>query len=147
MGYLDYPSEEEWKERQQWMEVLIFKYEEKGSYVVSEQACALIGEAQTTFCAGAWIAVIVLATAAIDSQLREVEVPGFKGNTKKLLKYVNANPELQILRERRNRIVHIDINNPAITITEQWDNQQYLEKQARDAIERMLELFFENPSI
>ena len=78
-------------------------YQGEGSYFVSEQACALIGEVQMAFCAGAWLAVIVLAIAVVDSQLREF-TPGFEGSTKRLLMDAQVNPKLQQLRERRNAI-------------------------------------------
>jgi hypothetical protein len=85
MEHLDCPSHEVWEERRIWFESLNDEISGQGSYLVSEQACALIAEVQSVFCAGAWVAVIILATAVIDAQLRETEVPRFKGNLKELL--------------------------------------------------------------
>ena len=147
MDWLEHPSDEMWESRQRWFEELSESYEGEGSYLVSEQACALIGEVQTAFCSGAWIAVIVLAMAVIDAQLRETELLGFKGSTKELLVSINANPDLQKLRERRNAVIHVDPENPAITVDQQWANRVMLEQEARQAIRLMFETFYMSPGV
>lgn len=83
--FLEHPNKELWESRQRWFEEVSESYAGKGAYMVSDQACALIGEVQTAFCAGAWVAVIVLAMVVVDAQLRETELPGFRGNTRQLL--------------------------------------------------------------
>ena len=145
MNWLGQPSAELWKERELWFEELAESLADGGSYIVSEQACALIGEVQTAFCAGAWVAVLVLAMAVVDAQLRETELPGFQGNTKRLLNDVEANPELQQLRKRRNAIIHINPDNPAITVDQQWTNRSELEQEARKAVQLMFEAFYISP--
>lgn len=147
MDWLEQPSTELWQARRCWFEELGESLAGEGSYLVSEQACALIGEVQMAFCAGAWVAVLVLAMAVVDAQLRETELPGFAGNTKQLLDGAQANPELQHLRERRNSIVHIDPENPAITVDEQWANRTELEQEARQAVRLMFEAFYIGPWI
>jgi len=147
MDWLEYPGKELWESRERWCEEVNESYEGEGSYLVSEQACALAGEVQTAFCAGAWIAVIVLAIAVIDAQLRETELPGFKGSTKELLASINANPNLQKLRERRNAVIHVDPENPAITVDQQWTNRTILEQEARQAIRLMFETFYMSPGV
>ena len=144
-GYLERPSTELWEARERWFEELAESLAGEGSYIVSEQACALIGEAQTCFCAGAWIAVLVLAMAVVDAQLRETELPGFAGSTKRLLNVAQANPELQRLRERRNAIIHLDPEDPAITVDQQWANRTELEQEAREAVKLMFEAFYIGP--
>ena len=145
MDWLEYPSKELWESRERWIEEVNESYQGEAGYMVSDQACALIGEVQTAFCAGAWVAVIVLTMAVVDAQLRETEVPGFKGSTKELLASINANPDLQQLRERRNAIIHIDPENPAITVDQQWANRIELEQEARQAIKLMFEAFYIGP--
>ena len=145
MEWLEYPGKELWETRRRWFEEIGESYEGRGTYIVSDQACALIGEVQTAFCAGAWVAVIVLAMAVIDAQLRETEVPGFTGNTRQLLIAADANPDLQRLRERRNVITHIDPENPALTVDQQWANRTELEQEARQAIKLMFEAFYIGP--
>ncbi|MEH2005816.1 hypothetical protein [Nostoc sp.] len=115
MEHLEPPSEK-WNIRREYFENLIFEYEEKGSYLVSEQACALIAEVQSCFCAGAWITVIILAFTVIDAQLRETELLDFKGNSKQLLKRLGFDARFEKLRLRRNELVHINLDSPAITV-------------------------------
>jgi len=144
MDWLEHPSKESWESRQRWFEGQGESYQGEGSYFVSEQACALIGEVQTAFCAGAWLAVIVLAMAVVDSQLREF-TPGFAGSTKRLLMDAQVNPKLQRLRERRNAIINLDAENPAITVDQQWTNRKELEQEAKQAVELMFEAFYSDP--
>jgi len=143
--WLEQPSAELREARRQWFDELGESLASEGSYMVSEQACALIGEVQTCFCAGAWVAVLVLAMVTVDAQLRETELPGFTGNTRQLLDAAQANPELQRLRERRNAIIHLDPGNPAITVDQQWANRDQLEQEARQAVRLMFEAFYIGP--
>ncbi|MFC2041167.1 hypothetical protein ACFLTY_02460 [Chloroflexota bacterium] len=143
--WLEHPSKELWELRQRWFEELNESCAGEGAYIVSEQACALIGEVQTAFCAGAWVAVIVLALAVVDAQLREIELPEFIGSTKQLLLDAEANPKLHRLRERRNAIIHLDPENPAITVDQQWGNREELEEEARQAVKLMFEAFYIGP--
>jgi hypothetical protein len=147
IDWLEQPSTELWEARRRWFDELAESLAGEGSCIVSEQACALIGEVQTAFCAGAWVAVLVLAMAVVDAQLREAEVPGFRGNTQQLLDAAQANPELQRLRERRNSIIHISPENPAITVDQQWANRAELEQEARQAVKLMFEAFYIAPWI
>jgi len=145
MDWLEHPSDEVWESRQHWFEEVGESYQGEGSYFVSEQACALIGEVQTAFCAGAWLAVIMLAMAVVDSQLREF-TPGFAGSTKRLLMDAQVNPKLQQLRKRRNAIIHfVDAESPAITVDQQWTNRKELEQDAKQAVELMFEAFYSDP--
>lgn len=147
MNWLEQPSPELWESRRQWFDELNESLAGEGSYIVSEQACALIGEVQACFCVGAWVSVIVLAMAVADAQLRETELPGFSGNTRRLLDEAGANPELQQIRERRNAIIHLDPENPAITVDQQWANREQLEQEARQAVKLMFEAFYIGPSV
>lgn len=144
MDHLEHPSQELWNERQLWVENLNDAYCGDGSYIVSEQACALIAEAQAVFCAGAWVAVTVFVMAVVEVQLRE-EMSDYKGNTKQLIELSGANPKLQHLRQRRNAIVHSNPYNPAITVDDQWSARSELEDQAREAMHLMFETFYMSP--
>lgn len=145
MEHIDHPSEELWEERQLWLETLDEETRGGGNYLVSEQACALIAEVQSIFCAGAWIAVVMLVLSVIDAQLRETEVPGFKGNTKKLLEAANADSEIDWLRRRRNGLVHVNPCNPAMTVDNQWFDRADLEADARKAVRLMFKTFYISP--
>jgi hypothetical protein len=145
MSWLEIPNQETWERRQRWFDELGDSIQGEGSYLVNEQACALIGEVQTCFCAGAWIAVIVLVLAVVDAQLRETELPDFEGSTQELIEQTQANPELQRLRRRRNAIIHINADSPAVTVDQQWANREELEQEARRAVDLMFEAFYMSP--
>ena len=147
MDHLECPTNQIWEARRNWFEMLNDEISGEGSYLVSEQACALIAEVQSVFCTGAWIAVIILAIAVIDAQLRETEMPDFKGSTKQLLDRINANDDLHALRIRRNAIVHVDADRPAITVDQQWSNRHQLELEARKAVRIMLVTFYLSPGV
>jgi hypothetical protein len=147
MKHLEHPSRQDWEERRGWFESLNDVIIGEGSYLVSEQGCALIAEVQSVFCAGAWVAVVVLAMAVVDAQFREIEAPDFRGSTKELLNTVGADPQLQRLRLRRNALLHLDPENPAITCDQQWANRPGLESEARHAVRLMLEAFYASPGI
>ena len=114
-------------------------------HALSEQACALTADVQAIFSAGAWIAVIILVMAVVDAALRETELPAFTGNTQQLLSKAGANSQLQALRRRRNSLVHLDPERPAITVDQQWFNRNQLEAEARQAVELMFEAFYLTP--
>jgi poly(3-hydroxybutyrate) depolymerase len=107
----------------------------------------LIAEVQSTFCAGAWIAIIILAAASIDAQLRETELLGFSGNTAQLINAVGGEPALHQLRRRRNALVHVNPDDPALTVDQQWAERDRLEEEARDAIKLMFRTFYMSPGL
>ncbi|MFH1487121.1 MAG: hypothetical protein ABIH46_13700 [Chloroflexota bacterium] len=145
MSYLDCPSPHVWEERRAWFESQEEEYRGQGNYFVGEQACALLAEVQSAFCAGAWATVIIVALAVIDAQLRETEVADFKGSTEKLLVEAGVNPKVQRLRRRRNALIHVDPDNPAITVDQQLSNRNQLELEAREAVTLMFEAFYVGP--
>lgn len=147
MEHLELPSQNVWEQRRDWFEKEVGRYEEEASFLVSEQACALIAETQSCFCAGAWVAVTVLAFTVIDAQLRETELPDFRGSSRKLFETLGFDNRFQKLRERRNRIVHLNPNTHAITVDQQWSNRNDLEVEAREAVMLMLEAFFSHPGV
>jgi hypothetical protein len=145
MEDLEHPPRKLWEERRGWFESVEQKARGKGNYLVSEQACALTAEVQVAFCAGAWAGVIILAMAVVDAALRETEVVGFKGNAKELIEAADANPKLQRMRERRNALVHINPEKPALTVDQQCSERDKLEAEARQAVELMFEAFYIGP--
>lgn len=142
---LELPSDIIWSDRRDWFENQVAEYQGNGSYLLSEQACALMMEVQVCYCAGAWIAVLVLAYTVIDAQLLETEAPGFDGNSAQLLRHLNFSDEYQQLRLRRNRIVHLRCEQPAITVDQQWGFRKELEAEAQAAVRLMLAAFFNAP--
>ncbi|GBU27749.1 hypothetical protein R84B8_01290 [Treponema sp. R8-4-B8] len=142
LDFLDEPNRKLWNERSDWIEKLIDDRSRNGEYDVSEQAGALAIDLQIAYCAGAWVAVIILSIAIIDAHLREIEVPEFQGNTEKLLKETGLTNELDWLRKRRNKLIHLNIDNPAITVDDQWEKRELLEVEARKAIELVFDVLF-----
>jgi hypothetical protein len=143
--FLACPTQGEWDKREIWFIKQVEDHQGVGSYVISEQACALIAEVQTVFCAGAWLAVIVLALAVVEAQFREIEFPHEKGNMETLLKNEGVNQELHKLRKRRNALLHLNTDNAAITVDQQWANRDKLEADARKAIKLIFEAFYISP--
>lgn len=142
MEHLEHPSATLWEERREWFEAYIFHYEELASYLVGEQASALISEVQACFCAGAWAAVVVLAFTVIDANLQETSSSSGRLRAVDLLKERGFSASFDRLRRRRNALVHATRDNPAITIDQQWDNRSNLEDEAREAVGLMFQAFY-----
>lgn len=142
MDHLEYPSEIVWESRRSWFESKA-EPSNDGGYLLSEQACALVADLQSAFCIGAWIAVIVLAAAAIDAHLRDTE--GARGNAKDAIDHAGGDPQMHQLRKRRNALVHLNPSASAITVDQQWSDRDELEKEARLAIELVFRAFYSEP--
>lgn len=145
MDHLEIPSSEVWGARREWYENHIFYYEELGSYLVGEQACALISDTQACFCAGAWASVSVISFAVIEAHIRETN-PGFsKKHSHALLEERGFGERVQSLRKLRNNLVHAKRDAPALTMDQQWDEREKLEALAKEAISIMFEIFYSEP--
>jgi hypothetical protein len=144
MILLEHPSNEMWELRRNWFEQKA-EPPDDGGYLLSEQACAVVVDLQCAFCAGAWIAVVVLAAAAIDAHLHNAE--GFTGNAKRAIDEAGADLQLHTLRKRRNALIHSDPDSPAITVDQQWSERVRLEEDARLAVELVFRVFYANPSV
>jgi hypothetical protein len=145
MDHFEHPSMELWEQRRVWIESLAQPPSEWAGYTISEQAAALTADVRAAFCAGAWVAVIVLAAAVIDAQLREDALPGFRGNSKSLIANAGLDERYQNLRKRRNTLVHVDIENPSLTVDNQWSDRSSLEQEARGSVCLMFETFWLDP--
>ncbi len=128
MDQLEAPEAAVWEERRRWFEAGQVRCARAGAPAPSEQACALMIDLQAAFCAGAFSAGIMLAAAIVDAQApadapREAGVPGLDRKT------------LRWLRGLRNRLVHEDPANPAITIEDHWMKRDIWERWTRRAVE------------
>jgi hypothetical protein len=144
MIHLEHPSNEMWELRRDWFEQKA-EPPDDGGYLLGEQASAVVVDLQCAFCAGAWIAVVVLAAAAIDAQFHDAE--GFTGNAKRAIDEAGADLQLHTLRKRRNALIHSDPDSPAITVDQQWSERVGLEEDARLAVELVFRVFYANPSV
>lgn len=134
------PDRDAWGKRRHWFDEAGKAAEGLGEiWDTSEQVEALFVDVKIAFCAGAWLAVIILAAAVVDTHLREYQVPeGFVGNAARLLDAAHADPALHGLRQRRNALMHLDDRQaPAVTINDRWDKRPELEGEAREAVHLM----------
>lgn len=145
MEHLDFPDKAIWNERNDWFNDLIELKQGLGSYFVSEQARALFSELHAVYCCGAWHTVVVLSVSIIDAQLREYELPDHKGSTFDLAKQINFNPDFDWLRKKRNKLVHIDIENPAATTDDYFLKKPEMQDDAKRSIELVCEAPFLSP--
>lgn len=143
--FLELPNTELWNSRMDWFNNQLEVNQGIGSFFVSEQASALTMDLQLNFCVGAWISVIVLSLTIIDAHLREVELPGFKGSTANLIKEMNLEKELTWLRKKRNNLIHINVENPELTVDKQWENREELKKDAENAVIWVFKIMFMSP--
>jgi hypothetical protein len=105
MDLLAHVSVELWEERCNWLSAIAQAASNPhASYEVSEQATLLTYDVHRAFCAGAWVSVLVLCHAAIDSTIRDVETGDYVSNSKKLF---GGEADLEWLRKIRNRLVHV----------------------------------------
>ena len=146
MDQLEHPDFETWEERRGWFETeLENKQHPLASYLLSDQATALLVELQSCYCAGAFLTVIILSVSIIDAQLRETEASDNKIGTAKLLDEFFTGKDINWLRKLRNKYVHVDIDNPALTIDDQYTNRKQMESDARQAIQMVIHAFFQSP--
>jgi hypothetical protein len=146
MDQLEHPDFEIWEERKGWFEnELESKQHPMANYLLSDQGTALLVDIQSCYCAGAFLSVIILSVSIIDAQLRETEALDSKIGTAKLLGEYFTGKDINWLRRLRNKYVHVDIDNPALTIDDQYNNRKQMETDARRAIQMVIHAFFQSP--
>ena len=123
MEQLDPPDPLLWDERRLWFEARQQVQARHGGRRFSEQATALTVELQACFCAGAWVASVILAAVIVESQAeatgRHDAVPA---------------EELVWLRGLRNALLHEDRREPLLTVEDHWTARPDWEKAARRAV-------------
>ncbi len=124
MEQLDPPDPLVWDERRLWFERRQAAASARGAGRVSEQAVALLIDLQACFCAGAWAATVVLAATIVDTQVEASKV-----------RRAAPAEELRWLRALRNRLVHEDRSDPALTLQDQWTGRAEWERSARRAVD------------
>ena len=136
MAYADLPDQNTWRAREQWLQRLEESCQDPGAecYLVSAHGTFLSRDMDLAFCAGAWVAVIVLAHSAIDAIIRDTETGDYKSKPYQLF---GSDPDLQWLRKKRNLLVHVKKTSAVIDEGElDRIEEQYarLEKDARRAV-------------
>lgn len=133
-----------WKKRDEWIDKEL-QDAEVGSYLVSEHSTALFFDMRRAYCAGAWISVVVMAIAVMDSHFRETESGDNKIGTAKLLQEFYQSAEIEELRKLRNRYVHMNLDQPFLEMDTWFKNQNQLEEAATNAMLITIKAFFLNP--
>ena len=91
-------------ERRNWMYAAFdTNKKEKAERLLSSHALLLEIDIGNAFAAGAWISTIVLACAAIEAKVRQVDTENYESKLAALLKW---NAELRWLTDVRNEIMH-----------------------------------------
>lgn len=123
MEQLELPDPLLWDERRLWFETRQQERARRGGSRFSEQATALLVDLQACFCAGAWVACVVLAGAIVESQAeasgRHDAVPA---------------EDLLWLRGLRNGLLHENRREPLLTLEDQWIRRPEWERAARRAV-------------
>jgi hypothetical protein len=93
------------------------------------RAEALLHELETVFCAGAWGAVVILAWAIVEAEMRALE---------RSRDAAADGPDIDWLRERRNRLAHV---GPGEESSEALD-ERALEATAQGAVRIVFKTLF-----
>lgn len=135
MTYVDPPSPRQWADRIRWFDERLRRAADDRPLLVGGQTEAVLTELRRVFAAGAWVTAVVLAQAAIDSEVSErVEQAVGDGL---YLNAVRFGRDYVWLRDRRNAYLHNDGPVPAVTARDLALEQPRLEKEARRAVELM----------
>lgn len=102
----------------------------------------LILELEHVYCAGAWVAVVVLAFAIVEVYMhsrglgKKPDWPGY------LVKYRIAD-QAEWLRKRRNALMHMQsARSPSLTIHAQFNTREELYRDAKKAVSTALRIAF-----
>ncbi len=130
MEHLEYPDEITWQERRDWFEDEQARFSKRGVRRPSEQAVALMIDLQAVFCAGAWAASVILSAAVVECQARAqgLKVP------QNLMPGIRRR-DLTWLHGLRNRLMHEQRADPALTVEDQWQRRDEWEDNARRALQ------------
>lgn len=133
------PSQRLWAERQAWFQRRLDDARGAEGSAIGEQAAALLIDLQLAFCAGAWVAAIILAQTVLDADLADRELAGGAGGTRGAgegiaLNDIRFGRDYVWLRNRRNDLVHEE-GRTALTVRDQTQDRQRLESEARRAVE------------
>lgn len=125
------PSQRLWNERQAWFQRRLDDALGDGP-AIGEQAAALLIDLQLAFCAGAWVAAIILAQTALDADLSDRAATGMGEGL--ALNDIRFGRDYVWLRNRRNDLVHEE-GRTALTVRDQAQDRARLEAEARRAVE------------
>lgn len=142
MDLLSAVTTELWTNRSDWLlSIEQSSSDPMASYLLSDQGTLLIYDVHRAFCAGAWISVIVLCHAAIDSTIRDTELGDYTSNSKKIF---GGDAELEWLRKTRNRLVHVSPDtDPKLADFDIYHDSR--EPDARRSVELLFRVIYASP--
>ena len=141
MAFADHVNEPLWSHRYSWLR----QNEEKeshprASYLLSSHGIFITYDLEISFCAGAWVSVIVLAHSAIDSTIRDTEILDYRSNSKAIF---NDDEELEWLRKLRNALVHVKKGEKSKILPEgDMDNIDTYHDNLEDSAKRAMKLVY-----
>ena len=135
---LKFISSQTHSKRSQWIQKLLDDSLDKNSADLHDMnltphATALLVEAMNSFCAGNWVATIILVQAVLDIELATNE--SLNGV------YVNelrTGKDLVWLRNRRNRLLHADSATHSITEADIVDDDKNLAVEAKKSLKMVI---------
>ncbi|MBO6562791.1 MAG: hypothetical protein JJ959_19740 [Nisaea sp.] len=122
-------SQSEMRQRLSWVDRLVDRESDGDGLDLAPQAAALFDEMRLCFASGAWVAVLVLAQAALDAELQQEGLDGLAQNE------IRFGADYVWLRNRRNHLLHADDPRPAVTLEDYAPGDPHLEREARRAVE------------
>jgi hypothetical protein len=114
------PSGRDWQARAAW-----FAHRTEALGDAGPRTGALLAELERVFCAGAWLAAVVLAQTVVEAAMQEAD-DGWAE--------VTLSRDLLWLRDRRNSLVHHDTDAPPVTLHDLEADAAALERDARRAV-------------
>ena len=139
MSFLDQVDVHVWGTRSHWLERVEKTHRHPdASCLLSSQGTLLTYDVEKAFCAGAWVSVIVMAHAAIDATIRDTESGDYGSNAKITF---GGDPDLEWLRKRRNRLVHVN-DRPNGIPQEELDNFDVFHDSLEEDAKRAVQLLF-----
>ncbi|MBH67774.1 MAG: hypothetical protein CMM58_05415 [Rhodospirillaceae bacterium] len=97
------------------------------------QASGLLLESMNAFCSARWLTVIILSQAILDAALLKSE--NLDGTA---INNIRTGRDFVWLRNRRNNLLHADCSHPAVTIHSFEVDNLSMEREARKAMELVL---------
>ena len=128
------PTPGQWEARQRKFRELEFAALGDSGFTQHGQVLPMTYELEQAFCAGAWLAVVILAHALVDIYFNEQGLT----EPKQRVVHLRTHPmkaQLEWLRKHRNPVVHVKRNAPAaVSVDDQWFERDKLYENAKRAV-------------
>lgn len=144
MELFDYPDPQIWLQRRSFIDGLLAENDLQETSLVSDHATALFMDLQAVFCAGAWLAVIIVSVSVIDAYLRDIhDVPNSVPINELLTKFYKGD-HADWLRKIRNGYVHLHPDRTELVMNVQFNERSRLEQDAIRAMRMVVGALFQD---